>query len=333
MADKNKKKGESKISNTEWGIVIGILVIIDLIQIGLNLAFQIGVVLNRFIDIPVGMAWTTYLYLRGVDLNTTRILSIGLTFFLEEIPDLDSLPFWSADGIVMYLSVKAEKELKAVAGVAVTTAAIALAPETGGASLAAEGAVAGAVEGGAVASGAGGLAEGAAASGRASGSLARGSKVAEEGAEPPRLNELGAEEDGEPPRLENDSDESEDEEMNGEDSNSDYPNNENQLEKQTQPSEDNNDEGGSKEPSPNNQKTFGPTSTTGPRNNGKKSNSGNSNQNLLNLSGNRKENESQRPARGGIMGNILDLAGLGQDDPRDLSKSYTERKKDREQKR
>ena len=50
-----EKKG-SKISNTEWGLVIGALFVIDLIQIGLDLLAQVGVILNRFIDVFVGCA-------------------------------------------------------------------------------------------------------------------------------------------------------------------------------------------------------------------------------------------------------------------------------------
>lgn len=146
MADKKKKNKSHEISNLEWGMAISILGIIDAIQIVLDLMGGLGVLLNRFVSFATGLAWTTYLYLRGVSLNTPKILSVLLTLFLEEVPALDAMPFWFLDGAVMMASVKAEKQLEKVAGVAVAAAAVAAAPETGGASLAvgeaAEGAVA-----------------------------------------------------------------------------------------------------------------------------------------------------------------------------------------------
>ena len=130
MADKfwndKKKEGGSDISNTEWGMVISLLGIVDLIQIILNLALQIGVIVNRFIDIAVGLAWLTYLYLRGVNLKSVKTVgSIILTFFLEEIPDVDALPLWVADGVFVFSVTKAEKELEKAAAVGVAVAAVA----------------------------------------------------------------------------------------------------------------------------------------------------------------------------------------------------------------
>ncbi len=137
--------GRSKISNTEWGMVIGALFIVDLIQVGLDLFFQVGVIANRFIDIVVGLAWPTYLYLRGVNMNVKRVGSIILSFAVEQVPDVDALPFWSADGVFIMLSVKiTEKAMKKNAAAA-ATAVVVLAPETGSASSAEGAAEAGAV--------------------------------------------------------------------------------------------------------------------------------------------------------------------------------------------
>ena len=166
------KDGVSKISNTEWGIVIGALWIIDGIQIGLDLLFQVGVLLNRFIDIMVGLAWPTYLYLRGVNLKDIKMVGgIFLAFLGDMVPDMDALPWWGADGIYAFTLVKAGdlaaknpavgKAVKKAEGAAVAAAAVAAAPETGGASLAAGGAAEGAVAGaeaGAIAEEAGGTA-------------------------------------------------------------------------------------------------------------------------------------------------------------------------------
>jgi hypothetical protein len=141
----NNKNKKPKISNLEWGIAIGILFVVDLIQLGLDFLFEVGVIINRFIDIWIGMSWSLYLKLRGINMNAPKIFSIILTFFLEEIPDVDALPLWTADGIIMYMAEKAEEKLgegKAgeLGNVALGIAAIAAAPETGGASLAAAGA-------------------------------------------------------------------------------------------------------------------------------------------------------------------------------------------------
>lgn len=112
-----KKESGSKISNLEWGMVISLLAIVDTIQIGLDLLAQVGVLVNRFIDIVVAMAWPTYLKLRGVKLNAPRVISIIAAFFFEEIPDVDALPFWTADGIVMLASIKAEEKIKEETGI------------------------------------------------------------------------------------------------------------------------------------------------------------------------------------------------------------------------
>jgi hypothetical protein len=147
MAEKKAKKSGPNISKLEWGMVISILGIIDIAQfvldwIGIPFIATVGTLLNRFISFATGLAWPTYLYLRGVNFDAPKILTVSLGFLLEEIPDVDAMPFWFLDGIVMYASVEAEKKLAKIAKVAVAAGAVALAPETGGASLAAEGAVA-----------------------------------------------------------------------------------------------------------------------------------------------------------------------------------------------
>ena len=124
----DKKKTESKISNTEWGMVIGALFIIDIIQVCLNLIgipflASIGTIVNRFIDVAVGLAWPTYLKLRGVNLNSIKVMSIGIAFIFEMIPGIDALPLWGLDGLYMLFLVKAEEKLKEKTGVDVDKAA------------------------------------------------------------------------------------------------------------------------------------------------------------------------------------------------------------------
>lgn len=169
--DGDKKEGGapppesgSKISNTEWGMVIGALGLIDIVQLVLTFV-GIGLIANTFIDILVGMAWPTYLHLRGVNLKSAKMFgSILLTFIFETLPVLNALPLWFLDGIAVFSLVKAEKLISKATEVAVAAAAIAAAPETGGASLAAEGAI-----------------EGGLAAGEAGGAAAEGAAGAEEG--------------------------------------------------------------------------------------------------------------------------------------------------------
>ena len=110
-------KKESKISNVEWGLVIGVLFLIDLIQIGLDLLAQVGVILNRFIDIFVGLSLGFYLQLRGQSLaDPKRLIGLIGTFFAEEIPDLDALPFWGLDGIYNMSLSKSDKIIGQIPG-------------------------------------------------------------------------------------------------------------------------------------------------------------------------------------------------------------------------
>ncbi len=122
MPNAKKKGSGSKISNTEWGMVISALFIIDGIQfsldwVGIPWIATVGMIANRFISFVTSLAWPTYLYLRGVSLSAPRAMSIIVAFFFEEIPDVDALPFWGLDGIVMCASVKAEEKIKEKTGI------------------------------------------------------------------------------------------------------------------------------------------------------------------------------------------------------------------------
>lgn len=92
------EQGKKNISNAEWGLLIGVLIVTDLIQIGLDVFFQVGVFINRFIDIAVALALLLYCLLRPIKLNSKTFGSIVAVFLLEEIPDVDIAPLWSADG-------------------------------------------------------------------------------------------------------------------------------------------------------------------------------------------------------------------------------------------
>lgn len=132
--DKKKESG-SKISNTEWGMAIFALLIVDLIEIGLDALFGIGAFINPFIDLLMNMAWPTYLYLRGVNLKSAKNLA---TLFigggLQQIPGFDG--FWAIEGLVIMFITKAEEKIKEETGVDVGK--IAAAAESGEVGAAAE---------------------------------------------------------------------------------------------------------------------------------------------------------------------------------------------------
>lgn len=189
--DDDKKEGGapppesgSKISNTEWGIVIGALFLIDAVEIGIDFLFGIGLFTNPFIDILVGMAWPTYLHLRGVNIKSAKMAaSFILSFIFQVVPAIDGI--WGIEGLYVFFAVKAERLVKRAAEVAAAAAAVAAAPETGGASLAAEGAIEGGLAageaGGAAAEAATGAAEGGEAAAGAESGSAEGGETDEAG--------------------------------------------------------------------------------------------------------------------------------------------------------
>lgn len=106
----------SKISNTEWGMAIFALLLIDLSEIGLDALFGIGAFTNPFIDLLVNMAWPTYLYLRGVNLKSAKNLATLLIGGgLQLIPGFDG--FWAIEGTVIMFITKAEEKIKEKTGV------------------------------------------------------------------------------------------------------------------------------------------------------------------------------------------------------------------------
>ncbi len=101
----------SRISNTEWGLIIGTFILIDIGQIILDLFF-IGVVANRAIDIVVFPVWFFYQKTRGIKLNSQKIIPLVGTFLLEMVgvQSLDALPLWTAEAIYIMVLYKAEKK-------------------------------------------------------------------------------------------------------------------------------------------------------------------------------------------------------------------------------
>jgi hypothetical protein len=108
--EKPERKG-SKIDNTEWGLAIGALLLIDIFQAVLDWMI-IGLFVNSFIDIFVGMCWAFYLYIRGVKMDTKKGGAFIITLLLETFGiGLDSAPLWFIDGLITMSLDKADKKL------------------------------------------------------------------------------------------------------------------------------------------------------------------------------------------------------------------------------
>jgi hypothetical protein len=109
-------KKESKISNVEWGLYIGALIMVDIVQAGLEWLL-IGLVVNPFIDVFVGMGKTFYLYIRGENIkDSKRLLALGASFIGELLPVVDELPLWTFDGVYDMLLSKSNAILKETVG-------------------------------------------------------------------------------------------------------------------------------------------------------------------------------------------------------------------------
>lgn len=120
MAKAKKKKGakstESKISNTEWGMAIGVLLCVDIAEIGLDVVFGVGLVTDPLIDFVINLAWPNYLYLRGVNLKSAKMVgTLVVGGGLQLIPGFDG--FWAIEGAIVFLIVKAEEKIKEETGI------------------------------------------------------------------------------------------------------------------------------------------------------------------------------------------------------------------------
>jgi hypothetical protein len=101
-------KKPPQISNTEWGMIIAILLIIDGLQILFDLV-AIGLLVNRVIDFTVGYLLIFYTLMRGLKLTKpSRMGGILVTFILEFIGIGDVLPLWCMDGILNMWAYKKE---------------------------------------------------------------------------------------------------------------------------------------------------------------------------------------------------------------------------------
>ena len=105
----------SRISTGEWVALIVGTIVLDIAQVILTF-MAIGLLLNRVIDLIVGIGLPAYFWTRGVSMNDwKRWASFIGAFGLEEIGlgGDDGLPLWTLEVIVVWLTVAAEKRRSA----------------------------------------------------------------------------------------------------------------------------------------------------------------------------------------------------------------------------
>src|SRR5882724_9238574 len=113
MQPDNQQQGSS-ISNIEWGLVIGAVVVIDLVEFGLDW-IGIGLVANEFIDIWVGMALPFYFYMRGVTPDRKKLITWIVGPIFEMLTDGLIPVGWTADVVITMLLDKADHKARKMA--------------------------------------------------------------------------------------------------------------------------------------------------------------------------------------------------------------------------
>ena len=113
------KEGTSKINNTEWGLFIGFLILVDIIQVVLEwvtLALS-SVFVNPYIDIFLTMSIPFYMYLRGENMaDPKRLLGLLGGLLGELTPGVDEFPLWSLYGLYLFSLSKSNRILKQIPG-------------------------------------------------------------------------------------------------------------------------------------------------------------------------------------------------------------------------
>jgi hypothetical protein len=102
-----------RISNREWWAVVWILGCIDLAQFVLDF-FAVGLVVDTFVDVVVGMGFGLYLQMKGQSLATPKRLFAFLgALGLEFIPVINAFPLWVLDGLYnKYIAQKKDEEMR-----------------------------------------------------------------------------------------------------------------------------------------------------------------------------------------------------------------------------
>lgn len=97
------------MSKNEWVLLIGLVIFIDVAQALMSLA-AIGLVINRFLNIGIGILLPFGLHTKGVDMIDVKKMGVMLVAFGgEELAVGDFLPLWTIAVVLTYVSVEGEK--------------------------------------------------------------------------------------------------------------------------------------------------------------------------------------------------------------------------------
>lgn len=94
------------IGKGERMLVYGLVICIDFLQLILSI-FIVTEPINHVIDIGVGIALFGYALKKRL-LNANKGMVLAATFFAEQIPFVNSLPFWTFDVYNLYKGVAKE---------------------------------------------------------------------------------------------------------------------------------------------------------------------------------------------------------------------------------
>lgn len=100
----------SRISNTEWGLVIGAVLTVEAVQALLTILL-IGPFLNPLITFFTVSSLALYYKIRGVKLDTKKALTLAGVSLVELIPLVDVLPAMTLDVVMTMLWDKADQKL------------------------------------------------------------------------------------------------------------------------------------------------------------------------------------------------------------------------------
>jgi hypothetical protein len=103
-----------EISNIEWGLYIGAILMAELVQFILTILL-IGAFINPIIATGVGMARLLYLKLRGANLDKKKIGGMVASYLFELVPGLNALPFLTLNAILDMVLYKADRKVHQVA--------------------------------------------------------------------------------------------------------------------------------------------------------------------------------------------------------------------------
>jgi len=118
-------KKPEPITNLGWFFLFAFSLATDATQAALNFFFGAGVIVNRVIDVGFGFAILLIFYLKDVTLTPVQYGSIAAAFVGEQIPAIDTAPFWTIDMIYIFASIKGQ-EIAEKAGVLGKVAVMAL---------------------------------------------------------------------------------------------------------------------------------------------------------------------------------------------------------------